>query len=257
VERVAHVRSAIKRSIEHLEEVAVAVAFEGDDEAVESNELLKKHMKAQAICQFSGVLLHELSPKLGLLRATAKSEFAGYYEGSEVRKHIDGVFRILEAVKNLGLSSSPPKIDQVDLHEVIAEVCAEEISKDIDVHFVGTQPCVVKCGPSLLRLALSNAVRNAGEALLSLEEGSPKKLIISWGVTDVDYWVSVIDEGPGLKGSAEEAFVIGATNKAGHTGFGLGIIKQAMESMEGDAKLSSVRGGGGAKLVMRWNVVGD
>jgi signal transduction histidine kinase len=257
VERVAHVRRAIERAINHLEAVVVASEelVEGNGELEECNASLRQHIKAQAIDQFTGVLLHELSPKLGLLRASAKSELADY-EGSEVSKHISGIYRIMDAIKNLGLSAATPKIDQIDLHGVITDICADEVREGIDLNLVGGQPFVVKCDPGLLHLALSNGIRNAVEALLSLGEDDSKKLVISWGVTDVDCWVSILDEGPGLKGTPEEAFVIGATNKAGHTGFGLGVMKQAIESMEGSVALSSVKGGG-ARLLMRWSVIGE
>lgn len=64
--------------------------------------------------------------------------------------------------------------------------------------------------------------------------------------------MSIIDEGAGLVESPEAAFVLGNTNKEDHTGFGLAIIRQAMESMNGIAELSPATTGG-ARLLLRWS----
>ncbi|MFT6188979.1 MAG: signal transduction histidine kinase [Oleispira sp.] len=256
VERVMHVKRAIKIAINNLETAGIGEVLDKKEKYFfEEGESLQKYMKAKAIDQFSGVLLHELAPKLGLLKASAKSEI-NEYAGSQVEKQIDGIHRILEAIKNLRRSTAAPETTEMNLHEIILDVCTEEVSEGVSVNYVGDQPCIVRCDYSLLELALKNAIRNANEALLSVDDGKPKNLIVSWGVTDVECWISIIDDGPGFNGAVQDAYAFGATNKDGHTGFGLGIIMQSMESLDGVAELSSIKDSG-ARLVLRWGVVSE
>ena len=77
-------------------------------------------------------------------------------------------------------------------------------------------------------------------------------MVITWGMTDVDYWVVILDQGPGIVGVGEGAFNIGSTTKMGHIGFGLAIGRQAMDTLEGNVTLFPAQGGG-ACLELRWD----
>ncbi len=104
---------------------------------------------------------------------------------------------------------------------------------------------------ALLRLAVSNGIRNAVEAVTGAPGDEPHPIIVAWGATDVDYWVTVLDRGPGVVGPAESAFGIGKTTKKGHSGFGLTIARQAIETLGGMCTLQPVTEGG-ARFELRW-----
>jgi len=74
---------------------------------------------------------------------------------------------------------------------------------------------------------------------------------ISWGDTDVDYWLAVVDHGGGLTGPIETAFEIGNSTKKDHIGFGLAIARQAVETMIGSLSLEPAKHGG-ALYTARW-----
>ena len=74
---------------------------------------------------------------------------------------------------------------------------------------------------------------------------------MTWGMTDIDYWVAVLDRGPGIVGPAESTFGIGETTKKGHSGFGLAIAKQAIETLGGACTLQPAAEGG-ARFEIRW-----
>ena len=74
--------------------------------------------------------------------------------------------------------------------------------------------------------------------------------MVSWGTTDVDNWVSIVDVGIGFKGNVQRAFDIGTTTKAGHHGMGLAIANQAIVSMGGGIIL--VPNERGVRFEMRW-----
>jgi sensor histidine kinase regulating citrate/malate metabolism len=103
-----------------------------------------------------------------------------------------------------------------------------------------------------LRLALTNGVKNAieaTEALVPLDIREP--VAVNWGTTDIEQWVAVIDQGAGLDIAKEQAFRMGESAKDGHSGIGLSIAQQAMESLEGSCSLSPGTPKG-AEFNMRW-----
>jgi signal transduction histidine kinase len=105
--------------------------------------------------------------------------------------------------------------------------------------------------PALVRLGISNGVRNAVEAVGEGLSDEPHPIVVAWGETDVDYWVAVIDRGPGIVGLLESAFEIGKTTKKGHSGFELAIARQAVETLGGTSILQPAAGGG-AHYEIRW-----
>ena len=83
-----------------------------------------------------------------------------------------------------------------------------------DVSLVGPSPMVITSDPALLRLAISNGIRNALEAVSTLAIEEPHPVVMTWGMTDIDYWVAIVDKGPGIVGPSEAAFGIGKTTKS-------------------------------------------
>jgi C4-dicarboxylate-specific signal transduction histidine kinase len=127
-----------------------------------------------------------------------------------------------------------------------------EVDAAAPASFEGPEPIVVSADPALLGLALGNGLRNALEAIRSLEGEVPAHpLVVSWGTTDVDAWVAILDKGPGLSGDVNSTFGSARTTKPGHRGLGLHIAQQAISSMEGTLRLTNSLGGG-ARFEIRW-----
>lgn len=255
-ERVRHVRMALGKAISNLEKLATEVLDNSEMEIDSKNEAqVRKYLKAQAVDEFSGILLHELAPKLGMLKDSLKTELRNY-EISDTRKYVDSLFNIFKAIEYLRRSSIVIDSEEVDLSQMIKDTFFEETNGDVSLTTEGLQPCITKVGTGLLQLALTNGIKNAYESLLELPDDVDKKMLISWGVNETDSWISIFDEGVGLSGSPEAAFTIGATNKDGHTGFGMAVMSQAMETLGGFAELSGIERGG-AKLILRWCNFGE
>ena len=89
------------------------------------------------------------------------------------------------------------------------------------------------------------------EAVATTQGLDLSPVIVTWGETDVDIWVSVLDHGPGIAGPVESVLGIGKSTKVGHNGFGLPIAKAAIEALGGTLILESSTGGG-AKYELRW-----
>lgn len=250
VEKVMHIKKALDKALSHQEEAEVVNLDESDLEpTLENLAVMKKHLKAQAVDEFSGIILHELEPKIGLLKLSLQSEFDKYEESSS-KKCLEELEQFFNALENLRKSSIMSSSDQVDISQLVKDIVSTESALDINITYEGPQPCIVTSDSALLTLAISNGIRNAKESLLELPSEVEKKMMISWSLTDIDCWICIADEGVGLKDTPEAAFRIATTSKDNHSGFGLSIINQAMETIGGYAELSN--NGIGAKLILRW-----
>jgi len=256
VEADAVVRIWIERAIVLCSEKADA---RDDGEQISFDRAVHR----AAIEWVTGVLLHEMVGKLGLLRLHAEQEFE-HFSGSKTAKFADALASILEGIEELQgatKSASQEEFDLAGFLEKIAEV--ENAQSDVEVLVVGTRPSLVYGVPRLLGLAVRNGMRNAIEASIKPETvdgqlavkdaGASGKnpVVVTWGLTDTDCWVSIVDTGVGLIGSQPSIFDIGHTTKNGHLGFGLAIAKQAMETLDGSIELKSSPSGG-AVFAISW-----
>jgi signal transduction histidine kinase len=104
--------------------------------------------------------------------------------------------------------------------------------------------------PGLFKLALTNILRNAVEALPPAGERD-RSITLNWGAAGHEIWVAVLDSGPGFERDPASFVDFGKSTKSEHIGFGLATAKQAMQAMEGDIYPSNASGGG-ARVELRW-----
>jgi len=220
---------------------------------LEPHEFRNK-LRAEAIEWVASLLLHEIGSKLGLLASTISKELPNYaHSRSKLRiAHLQDTFDGIEELKK---ATSTPHPTEMDLPTFIKDVVeVERGEKKIEVSLVGRTPLVIFCDKGLLRLALCNGVKNAIEAATSISNGDRSaSLVVSWGQTDRDTWISIIDNGPGLRSSSANSFSLGETSKEGHLGFGLGIASQAIETLKGKVELRN-SGSDGAVFELRWSL---
>lgn len=203
-----------------------------------------QRIKSQAIEWISGVLLHEIGSKIGLLSAAARQEILDY-DSSNTAQQLSNLENIFEGIVELRKTANAAQLHDFDLAELVENiVLTEAAGSNIDVSMVGRKPLMLLSDPNLLRLALCNGIRNAIESVKSLEKSNNFAIVVNWEMTDRDFWVSIIDHGLGLIGPTETAFDIGRTSKSGHAGFGLAIARQAMEKLNGTVSLKPSAAGG-------------
>ncbi|NMZ99118.1 sensor histidine kinase [Pseudomonas lundensis] len=221
------------------------------------DEEMMAHAKAQAIEWVGGLLLHEIGSKLGLISLTASTEVDAY-ELSDTHRHIKNLQSIFDAIEQLRRAANPAKYEQFDLAELIEEIYKiENQGSNVEFSLVGIRPLMVTSSKQLIRLALCNGVRNAIEAVSSISRSTTNiqtsPIVITWGSTDSEHWISVIDDGAGIGGSIKSIFDIGKSTKSGHPGFGLAIAKQAVDTLGGKITLEASNGRG-AKYGLRWRI---
>jgi len=248
-ERVAHVRAALNLAVKRNSQKISKQKEETDDVVDSDDDLFLDKDNHDAVDKWVGILLHEIEPKVGLIKVSAKKEISNF-ENSETNRHLDGLSKVLRGFANLRLSILPPRNEEFDLADLITDILRQETTEDVDISIHGQTPFLIKSDENLLQLAVSNGIRNALEAVKNNKD--KKKIVVTWGVSDVEYYVSIIDNGPGFpEESTDFLFQIGNTSKSGHEGFGLAIIRQALENLGGSANLDQSKKAG-AKLHMKW-----
>ncbi|WP_341022939.1 HAMP domain-containing sensor histidine kinase [Brevundimonas diminuta] len=250
-EAVTYVNYALQETIRRLAREKAPVP--STDEADVVSEDVRKQIYGKAMEWITSFLLHEISSPIGLVRLAAKRELGERWEGSSTKKHLESVARVFDAIEVLKNAASVPRPQEFDLSSLIDELLdgyQPEIREWIST--IGPRPFLIKSDPSLVRMVVVNGIRNAVEAQQAAsEQPSAHAVTISWGDSDVDYWLAVLDHGPGLTGPIETAFEIGNSTKKDHIGFGLAIARQAVETMIGSLTLEPAKHGG-ALYTARW-----
>lgn len=195
------------------------------------------------------MVVHELSPVLGSARLSARQEVPGYAE-SKTKRQLDRLADVLDALDTLSHAAAAPRLVAVDLADLFSDL-ARTISErtGVPVTLETDAGLQVTTDAGLLSLVIANAITNACEA--SSGSGEVFPVVVSWGETDQDVWVSVIDSGTGLPERRSAIFDIGSTTKTGHLGMGLAVAQRAAQSLRGQIQLSN-RTEGGTLFSFRW-----
>ncbi|MBC7577645.1 HAMP domain-containing histidine kinase [Tardiphaga sp. vice154] len=250
-ETVTYVNYALQETIRRLAHEQAPEP--STDKADIVSDDVRKQIYGKAMEWITGFLLHEISSPIGLVRLAAKRELGESWDGSGTQRHLESVARVFDAIERLKNAASVPRPQEFDLSALVDElldVYSPEVREWIST--IGSRPFVIKSDPSLVRMVVVNGIRNAVEAQQAASaQPNPHDLTISWGDTDVDYWLAVVDHGGGIKGPIETAFEIGNSTKRNHIGFGLAIARQAVETMIGSLSLAPAKHGG-ALYTARW-----
>ncbi len=241
-------KSALKRALSAIRKdpipTKVSTGTEDDEE-----ERGVEQIEADAIEDTTQRLVHELRPVLGRLDLYASREITGYEE-SRTKAECTRLRDLLVAIEKLGQAAATPTFAEFNFVDLLERVVQSETQgAEIPVEVAGTKPFVILGDAALLDIILSNGVRNALEA--TKESNSTEAIVINWGETDRDYWMSVLDRGVGFPKGFSKVFEIGATTKKGHKGMGLALARQAAKSLSGEITLSP-REPHGAKFEFRW-----
>ncbi|WP_455963640.1 ATP-binding protein [Methylorubrum aminovorans] len=247
-ETVSFVKMALNQAIDRAENRAPIVNDQELDDDPAEHEI-ERHAYLTAVKWVTSSLLHEIHPRLGAIKVEARRSVA-LYDESNLKRRIDALASVLSGIEEIRKASIVQEIKEFAIYDLISTIVAEATDgADANVFLQGSRDLFFSGDPNLLILAVGNALKNSIEASASVGHRQP--IVISWGVTDVDYWITILDQGPGVSGPTEAAFEIGRTTKSGHRGFGLAIARQAMVTLDGSISLQSASAGG-ARVDIRW-----
>ena len=148
----------------------------------------------------------------------------------ELKTKIDKLKSLMDGLEDLQSSTSAKRITEFAIFPLISEAVEDQPGSEVVQFGEGDRDLIVVGDPNLVMLAFCNGLRNAIEAG---EELDGSNIAVTWGKSDIHYYVNIIDRGPGLSGSEEAALAIGRTTKSGHRGLGLAIARGAMATLDG------------------------
>lgn len=145
--------------------------------------------------------------------------------------------QIVHRLKQL-VTRRPPRSEVVDLNVIVTqavEVLAQEIRRhQVECrHGPWRRPLEVVVDPVLILQVVLNVLRNAIEALASVED-RPRRLRISVLEKSHGFEIEVKDNGPGIPSDlANRLFEPFVSTKSGGLGMGLSLCRSMLESMKG------------------------
>lgn len=254
-ENVFWVRNALLRALRRTQFSEQGdtgdVSADIDQTNTAPNDQQFEEIYSNALQETTSLLLHEIEPLLGTARLYAKREISDF-EDSKTKKQLDMLDSLLVAIAELRAASTLAKPVELDLSSLIREVTDQRKgTRGVDIQLAGPSPFVVLADRGRLLLAITNGLRNAIEATQAVNSVDQLSIVINWNRTDQDYWISIIDNGSGLKASLDKIFEIGSSSKKGHLGMGLPAARRAAISMGGDITLTP-RDGVGVQFEIRW-----
>jgi signal transduction histidine kinase len=245
-EKDAYVQRALVRVCLHLgDNLPVAEPATGEQLV---DAVLREEIRTQVVEEMSKVIGHELESTVGFLNVHARAEVGDGYEQSRTHDDVQRLIDFLEVLDHLNDAARPAAHQELDLGDVVASsLRAAHIP--LERTLIGTTETVVVRGdPKLLKLALTNILLNAIQAC----EETGGRVTVNWGTTDRDSWITVWDEGTGLRQGYDASVKPGTTTKQGHFGWGLTIVLRALASLGSGHFDLQPRNGGGAVAELRW-----
>lgn len=187
-------------------------------------------------------LRHELEPSIGWLALAASDEIKDF-EASETRLAIDGLSLRLDGVEALVRASAPPRYEKLSLSEIVLEaIQMSGASKHrLTTDLVRDRPDDITTDGNLMRMALSNAIRNAIDAVLEVPKEA-SHVHVSADVTPSSFWVKVSNQFVGSEFYIDDISGSGVTSKIGHQGQGLNIMRMIAARLRYDILIQAEAG---------------
>lgn len=213
------------------------------------DSLQHDEITAIAIENVTELIIHEISPQIRRILLRAQVELGASFDQSKTKIEITWVSDFLKVLRRLHEAAGSPDISEFDLTALLNEIVAHHGYSSEQVLVPRADPVTVRGDSDLISLAISNGLSNAVEASTK----SKNQVVVTFGRTDIDAWVAILDEGEGLPGGESQVWKPGRTTKGkdNHFGWGLTIARRSMTSMQGTITLSP-REPRGVSCEIRW-----
>lgn len=213
-------------------------------QAAHTFNLMQKRIREQVQqrSRMLGAVSHDLRTPLSRLKLRLEQIDDIKLQG-QMRQDLDDMIRMLDATLSyLHEQRTSEALQWMDVQALIESLCENAQDQGADVQASGhcaplqVQPMALR---SCINNLLDNALRYAGQALITLED-SREQLIIR-----------VIDHGPGIAADKREAVfepfyrLEGSRNRnSGGVGLGMTIAREAAQRLGGALSLEETPGGG-------------
>tara|TARA_R110002049_G_scaffold297185_1_gene485996 strand:- start:1806 stop:2693 length:888 start_codon:yes stop_codon:yes gene_type:complete len=216
------------------------VKVTGEIKTPSSDDIFDKDaVKSEAVSESIGQMIHELDPIIGSIRVFAEKEITNFSQ-SRTKYELEKLNEVLETFEDWRKVEQSPVFREVNVFDEISkEVDRISPKSKVDIQIDFPKSLVYVLSPALLRIIISNALRNAVESSNQTTAREKHPIIVRGSSTDNSIWFSIIDDGLGLQNKTEELLKSRHTTKPGNRGLGLAIIEKAVNSMGGQWKLSN------------------
>lgn len=250
-EDVAYTREALTRAVE-LARADAAMAAPVEEERLTlagppGDDL--QGIEAEIVERTTAAMVHEIEPIVGALRVFGQAELE---DGPNTRtwRQIERLERLVASIEIINRASAVPQLRECRLDEVVSHVAeGVEAGTGHPVSAVGPSERMVVTDRGLVEVIIGNALANAVEA--SRDVGATEAVTVSWGTTERECWVRVLDNGPGVSAPFDELAQFGRSTREKHLGAGLSAARRAAESLGGTVDLVN-REGSGARFTFQW-----
>lgn len=263
--RIVAPLNSVARSLRHIAEGDLSARAATDEHAVgETAQLVKdfngmaerlQHM-AQERAFWNAAIAHELRTPVTILRGRLQGLTEGVFEPTPAQfqgllKNVEGLARLIEDLRLLGLSDSGHLDVRLELADLCAEVCA--VAQAFEQRFQAAgftlalelEPLEAPCEPVRIRQALMALLEN------TLRHATPGHVVIRAWQDGHACHLLVEDSGPGIveadPGRLFEAFQRGdSSHGRPGSGLGLAVVQAIAQAHGGQATWSPSRLGGSA-----------
>ena len=202
-------------------------------------------IESNAINDSIGQVLHELDPAVGRIKVVAGETLGESFEGSALQGELNNLESLMVTFENWRKVEQEPVMRRVDVRYVVDSVILQiksHFDSRIEMQLVSSEKISIQSDEQLLRIVLSNALRNAVDATLAIDE--PKPIVVNYDITDKNFWMSVNDKGIGLPPNLTNLVRAKVSTKPGHKGMGLAIVDKAIVALQGEWDLRNGAAGG-------------
>ncbi|MDB6176083.1 PAS domain-containing sensor histidine kinase [Paracoccus sp. Z330] len=255
------VRMAVRRGTDGGLEGYV-VAFDDVTELVSAQRLAAWGDVARRVA-------HEIKNPLTPIQLSAErlrrkfAPLAGPEEKASLDQYVDVIIRqtgdLRRIVDEFSRFARMPEPDraETDMAGLLREVVLlqQDALKGALQSSIPQEPVIVDCDPGMLRQALTNLLKNAGEAVDEragqMEDGWTGRVMVEMDVENDTVTIRIIDNGPGLPADRSRLFEPYVTLKSHGTGLGLPIVKKIVEEHGGSLSLTDAPDREGAMAEIR------
>ncbi|WP_372799773.1 sensor histidine kinase NtrY-like [Paracoccus seriniphilus] len=255
------VRMAVRRGADGGLEGYV-VAFDDVTELVSAQRLAAWGDVARRVA-------HEIKNPLTPIQLSAErlrrkfGPLAGPEERASLDQYVDVIIRqtgdLRRIVDEFSRFARMPEPDraETDMAALLREVVLlqQDALKGALVADIPDEPVIVDCDQGMLRQALTNLLKNAGEAIEEraekMEEGWTGRVHVQLQAEHDAVTITITDNGPGLPADRSRLFEPYVTLKSHGTGLGLPIVKKIVEEHGGSLSLTDASDRDGARAEIR------
>ncbi len=217
----------------------------------EMEEIIKQKEKEKFLTELSQGLAHEIRNPLGAIQG-AFSTLSKVKDKEKKEKLLNLIKKEIERLNSMvNVFSQYAKIKKINKEKIPLKIFVSNIANEFKVqnlHFENT-PEFIECDPYLMKIAISNLLRNAIEAV----DGDITKVRIEIKSNNSQTEISIKDEGPGINEEEIEKIKYPFyTTKTGGMGMGLPLADRIAELHGFKLKIESKKGKGTeAKIVIK------